>query len=296
MRITGIILCGWIHHKNLIGLKLVCEKFNIPLLIINNINDKQIYNDNIYNIVFITDKISSPIPNKFVILGPHISVFPPSSVINMSYTDKDKIVLNLLCDWNVKVWTDFGTTIPLVTLPFAVDINKFLPSSEENKQDIFIYYKQRDPQLFQTVLSMVKSKVKNNIHTIAYGFYNEDSYINILKKCRFGIWVGRHESQGFALQEALSSNIPLIVMDVKTMKEEYNNGFIYAHINKNLNATAIPWWSEKCGIVIYNVNELSLAIDTLENNISTYEPRRYIIDNLSPEKTFDNLTALVAKY
>ena len=47
-----------------------------------------------------------------------------------------------------------------------------------------------------------------------------------LKQARFCIWIGRHESQGFAFQECLASNVPILVWDVQSMKdctEEYRD-------------------------------------------------------------------------
>lgn len=286
MKITGIILYGWIHPKNLLGLQKGCVKFGYPFLITKNIND--VYKNDIYNLVILSDTPGNvKIPGKFIIFGPHISVFPPESLIGNE--EHPNSVLNLLADWNVTVWKEFGNMkIPLAILPFGVDTEQFSPPPGGPGKEMFIYYKQRDPAILQNVMRIAPKDYRINL--ITYGSYHETDYINILRRCAFGIWIGRHESQGFALEEALSCNVPLIVLNVKTMKEEYNRAaYIYSHINKNLYATAIPWWSEKCGEVIYSVDELVSSIQKLINNYDFYEPRKFIENNLSISIAFQKM-------
>ena len=116
-----------------------------------------------------------------------------------------------------------------------------------------------------------------------YGNYTENDYLSSLKKCKFMISLDAHESQGFALQEAMSCNVPLLVLDAKSMHEETNNSnFTYSYLhNKKLLATSVPYWSEECGIKITDINKMSESIDNMMLNYKKYEPRNYIINTLS---------------
>ena len=85
---------------------------------------------------------------------------------------------------------------------------------------MFVYVKNRkvDTKKIQSLL-----EEKNLNYTwIVYGSYSEDDYIRIVQKSKFGIWIGSHESQGFALEEALSMNCPLLVLDAQSMHEEFD--------------------------------------------------------------------------
>jgi glycosyltransferase involved in cell wall biosynthesis len=107
--------------------------------------------------------------------------------------------------------------------------------------------------------------------------YNENTYIEYLKNSKYGIWVGRHESQGFALEEALSCDIPLLVWNVKSMNEEYRQNY------EDIPATVIPYWNERCGEYFYNIQELEETFNKFISKIETYRPREYILENLSME-------------
>ena len=70
----------------------------------------------------------------------------------------------------------------------------------------------------------------------------EDDYVECLKNAKYGIWVGRHESQGFALQEALSCDVPLLVWGVTNMNQQHNwKGC------PDVPGTTIPFWDNRCG-------------------------------------------------
>lgn len=303
MKITGIIVCGGLHHKNLSAIQKECALFNYNLLLLNDINDSRICENNKYNLIIFTDKFIELDINKFIIYGPQISVFPPLNIIDYIPNRPDRI-LNLLSDWNANSWKSCRVKMPIVTLPFGVDTDLFIPGILP-RNEIFIYYKHRDVNILKNVINIIRSihsfilingTPLNHMTVIEYGHYKEEDYISLLKKSKFGIWIGCHESQGFALQEALASNVPLIVLNVSSMKEECINGrYTYGHVSAELPATSIPYWSDKCGIVLKS-EDITMAINNLLKNYEYYEPRKFILENLSFSVCFNKMINLVENY
>ena len=99
--------------------------------------------------------------------------------------------------------------------------------------------------------------------------------------------MGRHESQGFALEEALSCNVPLLVWDVKSMNEEHGSNY------NNIPATVIPYWDKRCGENFYNLNELESVFSKFILNINNYKPREYVLENLTFNVCEKNLINLI---
>jgi hypothetical protein len=94
--------------------------------------------------------------------------------------------------------------------------------------------------------------------------------------------IDAHESQGFALQEAMSCNVPLLVVDAMSMYDEKSDGInsVYDFLKpKKLLATSVPYWSDECGIKINEYDDLSNSIDKILSN--TYTPREYVVRTLS---------------
>ena len=119
--------------------------------------------------------------------------------------------------------------------------------------------------------------------------YEQNDYIKCLQNAKYGIWLGRHESQGFALEEALSMNVPLLVWDVSSMNQEY--GYHY----ENIPATSIPYWDEKCGESFTDVSQMEEIFERFTKHLNEYKPREYILENLSVEACSKRLTDIIGK-
>ena len=222
-----LILINSIHNKNLNALK---NYKNIELIIINHINEINNFNLNdIDCILSPSDPLNIDALNKFTnikfIFGPHFSVFPD---IKVEFIKRNNAVYIQPSEWSKNVWKSFYlcNNLNLEVLPFGVDTSKFKNEKELKYRDkVFIYNKRRDPNELEYLEKFLKYK---NINYKIFSYdnkYDENEYLTFLKDAKYGIWLGCHESQGFALEEALSCNVPLLVWNVKTMDQEYNSNY-----------------------------------------------------------------------
>lgn len=277
------------HHKNEIGLKNMLIFLNTKYNIDYKFGTKEEIND--YDIIF---SPSYPIntetyKNKKFIFGPHFSVFPTEKFLLINNTSNNSIYIHP-SEWAAQIWRNMGAEkyMPILYQPFSVDTNKFQPINII-KEKVMIYYKGRDPNELAYVENFLKSK---NIKYEIFDYikrYNEEDYLNCLQHCKYGIILGRHESQGFAIEEALSCNVPLLVWETKYMSQEY--GYNYPDIP----CTTIPYWDETCGEYFYEANELENKYNVFINNLEHYEPRKYILNNLSTEKCAEHFLQLCKK-
>jgi hypothetical protein len=275
------------HHKNF-NFILKCTKINF--FIVNSRNDIFHLNLNDFDAVFSPCEIIdvSLYPNTKFIFGPHFSVFPDNKLISIKGSNS---VYNQLSDWVVKLWKQFSQcdNLKLVTLPFGVDTEKFInikPISERN--NVIVYFKRRNPIELNYIETFLKCK---NISYRIFSYvdrYDENDYLNYLQNTKYCIWLDAHESQGFALQEALSCDVPLLVWNVTSMNQEYGSGY------SNLPATTVSYWDDKCGEIFYNVSELENIYNKFMSNIENYKPREFIIENLSIEACENRLIEFIS--
>lgn len=266
----------YIHHKNL-NFILKCKK--ITFHSINSV--KLIYNLNLseFDAVFCpSDPVDvSKFPNTVFIFGPHFSVFPDNKLISIKGINS---VYNSLSEWVVNCWKLYPicTDLKFISLPFGVDTEKFCnikPITERN--NVIVYFKNRDPSELQKIVYFLGNK---NIKYTLFSYknkYDEKTYLECLQNAKYCIWVGRHESQGFALQEALSCDVPLLIWNVTSMNQEI--GYNYSDIP----ATVVPYWDERCGEIFYNFSEFENVYKKFIENIENYKPREFILNNLSIE-------------
>lgn len=276
------------HFKNLNALK---NYKNIEIIFINNINDILKYNLNEIDCILSPSEpiIINEKYNIKLIFGPHFSVFPDLKINSIKSYNSIYVQPS---EWAKNVWENFNSckNLNLEVLPFGVDTEKYKDEKKIiNRDKIFIYNKARDPIELEYLKNFFKKK---NIEYTIFSYdnkYTEYEYLTFLKNAKYGIWLGRHESQGFALLEALSCNVPLLIWNVKTMNQEYNYNY------PKFVATCIPYWNELCGEYFYEKEELEKTFNIFINNLNNYNPRKYILDNLTFEICEKKLIDLINK-
>jgi glycosyltransferase involved in cell wall biosynthesis len=265
-----------IHHKNL-NFILNCKI--IKFTIIDNVFQINQYDLNSF------DAVISPChpidvskyPNIKFIFGPQFSVFPDDKLSNIK---GHNVVYNLLSEWVINIWKTFPVcnNLKFVALPFGVDTEKFIDiKSIQDRNEVIVYFKHRNPSDLLYIENFLKNK---NINYVVFSYdrrYDENDYIHHLQNSKFCIWVDAHESQGFALQEALSCNVPLLVWNITSMNQEYGSNY------QNWPATTTSYWDSRCGEKFHNINELEITFDRFIQNINNYKPREFILENLSAE-------------
>jgi hypothetical protein len=270
------ILCysEGLHHKNLHALQ---NYKSIDFYITNNFNEILESDLSAYDVVYSPSKPLNVIhfPDTKFIFGPHFSNLPKTDISHIKQSNSIYIQPS---NWAVNMWKkySFCNGLKIKSLPFGVDTDKFnqlVPICNRNKG--FIYFKNRDPlelQFLEYLLSL------QNIEYKLFDYqnrYDETDYLDCLQKSKFGIWLGCHESQGFALQEALSCNVPLFVWSVKSMNQEYGCNY------DDIHATTIPYWNDNCGEYVYDIKDFQIKFNNFLLKIENYQPRQFILDNLS---------------
>lgn len=198
--------------------------------------------------------------------------------------------------WSMEFFRDFGfNKCPLDWWPTGIDTESIKPV-DGNKDVVLVYLKQRSLEEYSHVTKLLKAK-NINFELIHYDAgYRQADYVEFLGRAKYVIWIGRQESQGIALQEAMAMNVPMLVWDVMSVghcidgSEFSNEQKIYT------NTTSAPYFDFRCGRLIKDQSELSSSIDIMEKTFETYRPREYVLENLSLEKQANDLLKIYNKY
>jgi len=286
----------YVHHKNRLGFILMCKARNIECMISRTFSD--FVKD--WDLVFIPTEYIEPerFPNsKTIMYGPQNFVFVNGVWSKNSGQFPSNCFYNLLSDWVIDVQNEFGgLSLATKSLPFAVDTELFKPVDSHKAYDCFIYFKSRHTDELKHVINALNEK-KLTYNLIVYGNYKEEDYIQTLHSSKFGIWIGRHESQGFALEEALSCNVPLLVFDCTSMFQEFNEKNEVCYKNElgkySLKATSVPYWSDTCGIKFTELSQFEMNLDRMIQEYNSFQPRAFVEATLSPQACADRLIRVV---
>tara|TARA_B100001287_G_C22660764_1_gene520231 strand:- start:1082 stop:1942 length:861 start_codon:yes stop_codon:yes gene_type:complete len=284
-----ILIFGNFHHKNMKGFNMLFEYLNYSVT--NNINQ-----------ILECDYIISPsipidtskYPNKKFVFGPHFSLFPDNRLYQINNVNKNSVYIQPSL-WPINFWQHYPyfnefqkSNISVPFKPFFLPVNteKFKPIKEK-KEKVFIYFKRRNKDELTFIKNFLHQK---NIDFVIFDYvkrYNEKDYLKYLQNSKYGIILDAHESQGFAIEEALSCDVPLLVWNVTSMNQEEGSNYL------DIPATSIPYWDERCGEYFYNKDQFEKTYNKFINKLNRYKPREFVIENLSVKKCAENFKNLL---
>jgi glycosyltransferase involved in cell wall biosynthesis len=220
--------------------------------------------------------------------GPNLVVVPQESGGILNSDKIDKVIVP--CEWVKEVYERESADLvgKIYVWSVGVDVEFWSPLNvENNKNSNILVYNKRQDDLCMKLLPILKLHGKVNV--IKYGEYTAKEYKQALDDAAFGVWLSMSESQGLALLEALSMNIPVLVWDScqwKYYSQELKRVFVYH------NASSSPYFSSQCGLKFESFEEFENKLIEFEYKMkkSEFMPREYLFDaNLVVGKTLINL-------
>ena len=171
-----------------------------------------------------------------------------------------------------------------VGVEFKNKINDNGKSKIARKQQCLVYFKGRKDAELEFVLNIL-SKKNIDWELFDYGNYKNDDLLYASKYSSFGVIIGRTESQGIAINEIISSHLPLFVSN---SSENNYEGIVY-------DGSTVPYWSSECGIKIDNLVDFEDEFDKFLKNLQSnaYEPYKYAAKELSFEAMENKLEKIL---
>lgn len=221
------------------------------------------------------------LPNP-ALLGPSLYDHPGLAP-NLFADDRFKKYL-CLADWMYNIFHDFYGE-RCVKWFAGIDTDEWRPSSSmKKKYDFLIYDKIRwnHEHLKHTLIGPICQTLKSrnlSYETITYQKHDHATYRRTLEECRHMIFLCEHETQGLAYQEALASGVSIFAWD---------NGFWLDPLWQRFGtvpprASSVPFFSDICGMTFSSSDEFEPKLDKFIDNQQSYNPRRFVLENLSFE-------------
>lgn len=211
-------------------------------------------------------------------IGPNVCVLPIDDPLVMTQKYKKYLVNS---DWTYKAYKKWLPEEKLTIWPVGIDTDLFYEKKGILKtNDCLIYFKRRNINELEKVKKFLEIKNQKYV-VVEYGSYSETDFIDIISKSKYSIVIDNCESQGIAIQEMMSSNLPLLVWDIANWNDR-GDEFI-------LESTSVPYWDDRCGLKFYNESELDIQYKNFTEKLIKFCPRNYILENLTLEITAKKL-------
>lgn len=280
------------HAKNDSSMRRMCAAHSIAF---EATDDPGRLRVNDYDYLWLPCRFVSPdaIPAQVRILyGPSFFVFPEEGTWLNGARNADwsrRSVFTALSDWCVRCYKEISrdTVIPLAALPFGVDLPAVAAPDPLTARDCLVYFKMRHPSALQEALAAIAERGLSYT-LMQYGHYQQQDYLCALRESRFCVWIGCHESQGFALQECLAADVPVLLWDAVSMFDEYvGDRFTYESqrpSGRRLASSTATTWSDACGEVCTALDfreKLQLIDERSRQSPRFYGPRAFLEPRVS---------------
>jgi glycosyltransferase involved in cell wall biosynthesis len=169
--------------------------------------------------------------------------------------------------------------------PTGIDTEQWKLVSRNKTVDFLIYDKIRwehERYTEELINPIIKTLGRHNLsyQTIRYGQYNHAELKDKLKQSKAVIFLCEHETQGLAYQQILATDTPILAWD---RGGYWQDPAYYPHKVQYQPVSAVPYWDERCGLKFISKTDFERQIDLFTEQIDSFEPRQYILENLTLE-------------
>ncbi len=214
-----------------------------------------------------------------LLAGPNLVVLPSEEKELITAKEIDVYMVN--SDWTYKAYTEDAPELKrnCAIWPAGVDTEFWSLRGQADRSRILIYQKGTPQELLDGCKRSAEAR-GYSCEVMTYGSYDVETFRRILRTCRLGIFLSRSESQGLALAEAWSMDVPTLVWDSKSV--EYKG--------RIMKSSAAPYLSEKTGLFFQTPADLASVIERSQHH--QFSPRQWVIENMSDEVSARKLAML----
>ena len=199
--------------------------------------------------------------------------------------------------WMKEMWRPYWDDAVAVW-PVGIDTDRWQPREPAEKPfDVLLYDKVRwDHERYETsLIEPIRGTLRQagrSFREIRYGAYREAEFAAALAECRTMIFLCEHETQGIAYQQALAAGVPILAWD---RGGYWLDPAYFPHRVKFQPVTSVPYWDERCGRTFAAIEEFGNAWRQFWEEFKSghYDPRAYILENLTLEKCAQHYMHLV---
>lgn len=190
-----------------------------------------------------------------LLLDPRIDrIVVPSNWVASFYEKEAPALRGKLCVW-----------------PVGIDTDYWKPTDGARK--CAVLYNKKQNEISSKITEVLKRRGVP-FETVIYGQYTAARYLALLRRAFAVVWLSRSESQGLALLEALSANVPALIWDPgegvyhsKALKRDFS-----------FTCSSAPYFDERCGLRFQNAEEFKRLWPRFIERQDTFKPRAFIFD------------------
>jgi glycosyltransferase involved in cell wall biosynthesis len=203
----------------------------------------------------------------YLVAGPVNALFPSQCDGLLRMPEIDRLIVP--SEWVLTLYrADAPELLPKIRLcPCGVDTEYWMPSPGRNTDRVVVYWKSGSEAFCEQVEHVVAGLGWQPVR-VRYGQYEADSYRQLLDRSAIGVFLSSFETQGLALAEAWSMDVPTVVWDPRGPAEWDGRSFQAGSSCPFLTATTGRTWR--------TIDELAPVLRDALQKRSEFRPREWV--------------------
>lgn len=233
---------------------------------------------------------------KTLTAGPNIVVFPDEYDALITNQSIEKYLTP--SDWNKRLFLEMAPCLEgrLFSWPAGVDTEYFKPDEKMVRNNTVIVYHKFESDQFRYRVCCELRKYGFEPVVFKYGGrplefyqgngasqeiekYDVNKFREALNHACFAVVISDQESQGIALAEMWSMDVPTICFDPHYYMWEWEGRLI----ERDGDISSCPYLSEQTGMRFSSFEELGHILDGLSVDYKRFSPREWVLANMSDE-------------
>lgn len=206
---------------------------------------------------------------KKLLAGPSLIDLP--TIYNKALTEKEIDLIIVPSQVTVDIYEKLNPAFigKIAIWYVGVDTKYWEPKNTPKQKEMLVYWKNTSPKSFcLAVEALIKSK-GYTVNRVRYGHYNKSSFKKMLERSICSVFISVTETQGVALAEAWSMNVPTLVWEARQ-----EHLFL-----RGVTTSAAPYLSEQTGTTWKELGDLEILLNDIENkklDLSMFAPRTWV--------------------
>jgi len=209
---------------------------------------------------------------KRLIAGPFICTLPSECDEILLSPEIDGLLF--LSDWHRNLFLSLARKrVPASYIWFSgVDTDWWTPV-ETPKSQVLVYRKRVTDEIFNHVLNITRRSGLEPC-VLEYGFYTQEQFRSELRKSKFAVFLSQSETQGLAMFEAWSCNVPTLHRDPGLM----------SFLGKNFpGASSCPYLSPDLGLRFTDLTDVEEHFCRMLSLYPDLKPRDHVMARYTNE-------------